>query len=136
MFEFLGREPRTALGALVDTEEDLGTEPRTALDALEDVEAKFCELDLMTDCEDTRDTEIVLLVNLLDTLGTLPFVETRDVLRGLSCPMPSSVVGLPELCDFCDTELAASFAVLLVCWVELLGVLKELEALFVELDSF
>lgn len=115
----MGGEPRTALGALVDTEEELGTEPRTPLDVLEDVEATFCKLGLMADCEDTRDTEIVLLVNLLDTLGTLPLVGTRDVLKGLSCPMPSSVVGLPELCDFWDTALAASFAALLICWVEL-----------------
>jgi hypothetical protein len=117
--ELLGGEPRTALGALVDTEEELGTEPRTPLDVLEDVEATFCELDLMADCEDTRDAEIVLLVNLLDTLGTLPFVGTRDVLKGLSWPMPSSVVGLPEFCKSWDTAVAASFAALLICWVEL-----------------
>ena len=69
MVELLGREPRTALGVFVGTDDDLRTEPRTAFDVLEDVEAIFCELDLMVGCEDTRDVEMVVLVDLLDTLG-------------------------------------------------------------------
>lgn len=83
----------------MDTEEDPRTGPRTAFEVLEDVEAIFCELDLKVGCEDVRDVEMVVIVDLLDTLGTLPFVDARDVLKGLPCPKSASVVGLPELCN-------------------------------------
>lgn len=71
IFELPGREPRTTLEARIDAEEGFETESSTALD----VEAAFCEFDLMSGCEGTRDTEIPEFVDLLDTLGALPLIE-------------------------------------------------------------